>query len=131
MRHLSLLGAIAIASMFTLPTHASWQHWSLDEHSTDNSLTWKNSEGHSLDLDSAAGKGVTIVKIEGNGMHGLQPGDVILAVNGHAVKRVADLISQANANEHGTTTVALRRGHENKRITIAGSDLYALIHPHP
>jgi S1-C subfamily serine protease len=131
MRHLSLLGALAIATTFALPAHANWQHWSLDEHSTEDALTWNNSEGHSLDLDSAAGNGVAIVKIETADTHGLRAGDVILAVNGHAVKHVTDLINQANVNERGAVTLELQHGHQNRQVAIAGSDLYALIHPHP
>lgn len=131
MRTMILLAALAAATTLALPAHAGWQHWSLDEHSTDNTLTWSNSEGRSLDLESADGKGAVIVKIEATATYGLEPGDVIIAVNHHAVKHVADLITLANANEHGSVTIELQRGHKNQQISIVGSDLYTLIHPHP
>lgn len=131
MRYLPLLASLAMTTAFALPAHAGGQYWSLDEHNTDDTMTWHNSKNHSLALDSTAGKGVVVVKIEPADTHGLHAGDVILAVNGHAVKHVIDLINQANANEHGTVTLELQRGHDNKQIVIAGSDLYALIHPHP
>lgn len=131
MRYLPLLASIAMTTAFAISAHAGGQYWSLNEHNTDDTMTWHNSENHSLDLDSTAGKGVVVVKIEPNGTYGLQTGDVILAVNGHAMNHVVDLINQANANGHGTATLELQRGHDSKHIVIAGSDLYALIHPHP
>ncbi|MHB1056624.1 MAG: PDZ domain-containing protein [Rhodanobacter sp.] len=128
MRHLIMLGALATATALALPAHAGWY---VHQHGTRDSLTWSDTDGRALELESPKGKGIEIARIAPAGRGGLQQGDVITAVDGHAVTHVADLLTYANAHLPDAAKLSVHRGHGELEVALPPGELAALVHPHP
>lgn len=128
MRHLILLGALAVATVFALPAHAG--HY-VYIHGTRDMLTWHSPDGRALDLTSPDGKGIRVARIEPADRDGLKPGDVIAAVDGQPVGHVVDLVTYANAHLQAACKLSVRRGHDDLQLTLPAGDLAALVHPQP
>ena len=128
MRHMVLIGTLALATALTSPAHAGWY---VKMHGSTDSLTWQSSDGHALDLSSKECKGIKVVKIAPNGRDGLHKGDLITAVDGHAVAHVVDLLTYANAHLQDPVELSVSHGGHDVDVTLAAGKLGALLHPHP
>jgi S1-C subfamily serine protease len=128
MRHLILLGALTAATAIAAPAHAGWF---VHEHGTRDHLTWQDSNGQALDLTSPEGKGIKVAHIAPEGRYGLKQGDVITAVDGHAVSHVADLLTYANAHLQGTSKLSIHRGQHALELALGTGELATLVRPHP
>jgi S1-C subfamily serine protease len=128
MRHLILSTVLLMAAVTALPAQAGW---SVKEHSTHDSLTWSDSNGHALSLTSRNGSGIEIAEFEPGATHGLEQGDVIVGINGHAVKHVSDLLESWSGNKRASAALLVRRHGTERTITMTAADFNELIHPHP
>ncbi len=128
MRRLILCSALALTSMAVMPAHAGWY---VKMHGTTNSLTWQSTDGRALDLSSGDGKGIKVVAIAPDKRDGLHKGDLITAIDGHAVARVVDLLTYANAHLQDPATLSVSHAGKDVDVTLAAGELGALMHPHP
>lgn len=128
MRHLILLGTLAITAAIALPAHAGLY---VKIHGTHDHLTWHASDGRALELASTDGKGILVDRIAPAGRDGLQQGDEITAVDGQPVAHVFDLVTYANAHLQAASKLTVRRGHGDLQLALPAGELAALVHPSP
>ena len=123
-----LCGTFVLAAVTVMPVYAGWY---TTFHNTHDSLVWHNSDGRALDLKSNDSAGIEVAKVNPVDLWGLRKGDVILAVDGHAVKHVDELFTRLQASKPADVKIQLRRDHVEQELTIAGSDYTNLVNPHP
>ncbi|MBU6248803.1 MAG: hypothetical protein KGN77_13695, partial [Xanthomonadaceae bacterium] len=128
MRHATIIGALVMAVALTASAHAGWY---VEMHGTTDSLSWQGNDGRALDLSSMDGKGIKVVTIMPDGRDGLHKGDLITAVDGHAVGQVVDLVTYANAHMTNPTRLSISRHGHDTDLALAAGKLGALMHPHP
>lgn len=128
MRHLILLGMLAITATLALPAYAGLY---VKIHGTHNHLTWHASDGRTLELASTDCKGILVDRIAPAGRDGLQQGDAIIAVDGQPVTQVFDLVTYANAHLQAASKLTVHRGHGDLQLALPGGELAALVHPSP
>ena len=131
MRHLALIGTLALATALTSLAHAGWLPNYVKIHGTSDHLDWHTADGRALDLSSKNGRGVEVVKITPDDRANLHQGDFITAVNGQAVVDVVDLVTYANAHMQDPATLSLRRAGHDVDVKLAASELGKLMHPQP
>lgn len=117
-----------IAAFTVLPAHAGWYDY---QHNTDNSLVWHDSLGESLTLKSGTSAGVDVADLSPATLWGLHQGDIMLAVDGHAVKHVGQLLKLLYANKPNSVQVLVRRGSEERTLTVKAADYSKIVSPQP
>lgn len=128
MKHMLLAGAFTVVAALTATAQAGLY---VKIHGTQDHLTWDASDGRALELASPNGKGIAVERIAPAGRDGLQPGDVITAVEGQPVAHVVDLVTYANAHLQAASKLTVHRGHGNVQLALPGGELAALVHPSP
>jgi S1-C subfamily serine protease len=98
------------------------------EHTTDDSLSWRNTD-HALQLTSSKATGITVTKVVPESLWGLQDGDVITAADGTPLKNVSELMDRFRASRPAAVKLQLRRGGSSVDITVAAVDYADLISP--
>ena len=94
-------------------------HSNDDECST--TFAWHDA-GHALSLKSGDGEGIEVTRTEPASVWGLQQGDVILAVDGHAVDQVEELLKRLDASKPKPVAIRVRRDTREQEITVAERD---------
>jgi|GEM_PF-891051 len=84
-------------------------------------VAWHDAD-HGLTLKSGDGEGIRVTRTEPASVWGLQQGDVILAVDGHAVDQVQELIERLDASKPKPVAIRVRRDKTEQEITLAESD---------
>lgn len=126
MRRLMLCGALALAGMAVTPAYAWYDY----QHNTDDSLIWR-SEGQAIELHSDNRYGIEVTDVNPVALRNLRKGDVILAVDGHPVKHVAELLHLLYASKPAAVKVRLRRGGSEQALTIPAADYTHIVSPQP
>lgn len=74
-----------------------------------------------------------MTKVAPAGLWGLRKNDVILSINGHAVKHVDDVFAQLNAINHAPAQVQVRRDNAEQSLTLTSDEYGRIIAPaeHP
>lgn len=86
-----------------------------------NTFAWHDSE-HALTLESGDGEGIKVTHTEPASVWGLQQGDVILAVDNHAVDQVQELLERLDASKPRPVAIRVRRDKTEQEITVAERD---------
>jgi hypothetical protein len=86
-----------------------------------NTFTWHDAD-HVLTLKSGDGEGIRVTHMEPASVWGLQQGDVILAVDDHAVDQVQELLERLNASKPNPVAIRVRRDKTEHEITVAERD---------
>ena len=130
MRHAAIIGTLVLAAALASAAHAGWPGY-IKIHGTTDNLTWHSANDRALELSSKDGKGIKVVTISPEGQDGLHKGDLITAVDGHAVAHAVDLVTFANAHMQDQAKLSVsRRGHDMD-VMLANVALGALVHPQP
>lgn len=127
MRHAAIIGALALATALTSVAHAGY----IKIHGTTDNLAWQSENDRALELSSKDGRGITVVTISPEGQDGLHKGDLITAVDGHAVAHVVDLVTFANAHMQDQAKLSVSRGGHDIDVMLPDGALGALVHPQP
>jgi hypothetical protein len=93
-------------------------------HGDDDCSTtfaWHDSD-HALTLKSGEGEGIRVTHTEPASVWGLQQGDVILAVDDHAVDQVQELRERLDASKPKPVAIRVRRDKTEHEITVAERD---------
>lgn len=128
MRSLTFWSVVLLACMATTPVVAGDLY--VNQHNAQGSLTWRGA-GRVLDLHSDAVRGIVVTRASTGGTWGLQPGDVVLAVDGHPVPQIAALVERLRANKPAAVPMRIRRGHAEQALTLTAKDYGHLIGPKP
>ena len=130
MRHAAIIGTLALAATMASAAHAAWPGY-IKIHGTTDNLTWHSANDRALELSSKDGKGIEVVTISPEGQDGLHKGDLITAVDGHAVAHVVDLVTFANAHMKDQAKLSVSRGGHDIDVMLPDGALGALVHPQP
>ncbi|WP_430388316.1 PDZ domain-containing protein [Dyella sp. 20L07] len=84
-------------------------------------VAWHDAD-HAITLKSGDGEGIKVTSTEPATVWGLQQGDVILAVDGHPVDKLNDLLKQLDASKPKPVAIRVRRDKAEQEITIAEGD---------
>ena len=128
MRHMILVGGLLLAGMIALPAFAGSWHNSL--HVDDRTVAWSDS-GRALTLHSDTDGDIAVTKSHPDLVWGLRRGDQILAVDGHRVRHIAELLVQLKAATPAAVTLRVRRAGVEREITVAAADYLRLVPPTP
>ncbi len=128
MRHIILLGGLLLTSMLAAPAFAG--SWYNSLHANDSTVAWSAS-GHALTLHSDTAGGIAVTKIRPDTSWGLQRGDEIVAVDGHQVRHIGELVGQLKAATPAAVTLRVRRADVERQITVAAADYMHLVPPTP
>ena len=102
--------------------------WYTYEHTTDDSLSWRN-PGHALQLSSSKTTGITVTKVVPESLWGLQVGDVITATDGTPVKHVSELMDRFRASRPAAVKLQLLRDGASLEVAVAATEYAHLISP--
>jgi hypothetical protein len=116
-----LLLAVAIAP----PAHAGLQF----AHTTVDAFSWA-SDGQAFGLHSQTGGGIVVTRAEPSPFHGLQRGDVILAVDGSPVRQV-EQFTRALLGRTSPVRLRVRRGHAETTLVWSHADYRLFAPPEP
>lgn len=130
MRHAAIIGTLILTATLASATHAGWPGY-VKIHGTRDNLAWHNANDRALELSSKDGKGIDVVTISPDQQGGLHKGDLITAVDGHAVAHVVDLVTFANAHMQDPAKLSVQRDGHEADVALAAGELGALVHPHP
>lgn len=86
-----------------------------------NTFVWRGST-QSLTLKSGDGEGISVTHTEPASVWGLQQGDVILAVDGHAVDQVQELLNRLDASKPEPVALRVRRDRAEQEINVTEND---------
>ena len=128
MRHMVLPGGLLLISMFSVPAFAG--SWYTALHVNDSKVTWSDA-GHGLTLHSDTAGGIAVTKIRPGTLWGLQRGDEIVAVDGHQVRHIGELVDQLKAATPAAVTLRVRRADVERQISVAAADYMHLAPPTP
>lgn len=131
MRHATIIGALVLATVLTSVAHAGWAGSYIKIHGTADNLAWQSENDRALELSSKDGKGIEVVTISPEEQNGLHKGDLITAVDGHAVAHVVDLVTFANAHMQDQAKLSVSRGGHDMDVMLPDGALGALVHPQP
>ena len=131
MRHATIIGALVLATALTSVVHAGWAGSYIKIHGTTDNLAWQGENDRALELSSKDGKGIEVVTISPEEQNGLHKGDLITAVDGHAVAHVVDLVTFANNHMQDQAKLSVTRNGHDKSVVLANGALGALVHPQP
>lgn len=126
MRHMILIGGLLLAGIVAVPAVAG--SWYNSLHVNDSKVAWSDA-GHALTLHSDTAGGIEVTRAKPDTLWGLRQGDEILAVDGHPVRRVAELCDQLKAAKPAAVTLQLRRAGVEMAITVPAADYVHLIPP--
>lgn len=83
-------------------------------HDADHALVLKSGDGN--------GEGIRVTRTEPASVWGLQQGDVILAVDGHAVDQVQELRQKLYASRPKSVAIRVRRDKVEQEVTVDERD---------
>lgn len=99
-----------------------------DDDDCSTTFAWHDAD-HALTLKSGDGKGIRVTHTEPPSVWGLQQGDVILAVDDHAVDQVQVLLERLDASKPNPVAIRVRRDNTEHEITVAERDYTSIAAP--
>ena len=123
-----LLAVLFLAGVFAMPAMA--ESLSIHQDNGDGSLNWHDGN-RALVMESSDRQGIRVVEARPEGVLGLRTSDVILAVNGHEVRRINVLLDRLHAGRSATAHMLVRRGGKPQTITVAVGDYMPFVSPKP
>src|SRR5690348_3739310 len=111
-----LFTVVLLAGSFAMPAMAG--SLSLHQDNGAGSLSWHDGD-RALVMESSDRQGIRVVEARPEGILGLRTSDVILAVDGRAVKRINVLLGRLHAGKSATARMLVRRDGKPQVITVA------------
>ena len=125
------IASISLALAILAAAPAARAGWYVYEHNTHDALDWHNAEGQVLKLDSSQGHGIDVTQVVPANLWGLRKGDVIVSVNGHAVKHVDELFAQLKNNTSTAVQLRVQRATGEHGLTLPANDYMHILRPRP
>lgn len=94
-------------------------------HSSDSDYSWSEN-GRGLSLHSHGASGIVVDRTNPVPFHGLRPGDVIVAVDGHAVTQVNDLLKAVRGHDTTPMTMRVHRAGSDVTLSWTHAEFHAL-----
>lgn len=128
MRNLILCGTALLACMVT-PVVVAGALYNVS-YNSENRLTWHDAD-HSLSLHSDANNGIWVTGANPKSVWGLHQGDKILAIDGHPVKNIAELLDKLRMSKPKDVKLLVHRDDAQQVLTVSASDYMSIVGPEP
>ncbi len=121
MRHHTMLAILLSALLASTSAPAG-------KHHTD-SFSW-NDDGQSLSLHSNDTSGIVVDRTTPTPFHGLQAGDIIVAIDDRPIAQVSELLKALRDHRASAAKLRVRRAGNEVALNWASAD-YAMLVPSP
>ncbi len=118
----TIIALLLSATLAFASVAAGTQH--SHNHSNDD-FSWSDN-GQSVKLHSTEESGVVVDRAEPKPFHGLQAGDIILAIDSHPVARVGELLKALRDHDTSSATLRVRRAGSEVALTWTHAECQAL-----